>query len=196
MKVKRIISTVLCTGMLLGSLTGCGSKTEQPANSTGGNSGTESTTAQESGDKAESGSASFSYNMPNRYKVWLEDLNYWKDMQELSGVKVELVDSGESDDSYYQSIDLAVGSGTLGDAAIVRQSQAAVYGAQGAFMDLRPLIDEKAPNIKAYIEANPDYAAMVTSEGGAIYGLAVENPLYTNLTFYSCLLYTSPSPRD
>lgn len=184
MKVKRIISTVLCTGMLLGSLTGCGGETEQPANSTGGNGGTESTTAQESGDKAESDSASFSYNMPNRYKVWLEDLNYWKDMQELSGVKVELVDSGESDDSYYQSIDLAVGSGTLGDAAIVRQSQAAVYGAQGAFMDLKPLIDEKAPNIKAYIEANPDYAAMVTSEGGAIYGLAVENPLYTNLTFY------------
>ncbi|MCD7965892.1 MAG: extracellular solute-binding protein, partial [Clostridiaceae bacterium] len=59
-----------------------------------------------------------------------------------------------------------------------------VYGAQGAFMDLKPLIDEKAPNVKAYIEANPDYKAMVTSSDGAIYGLAIENPLYTNLTFY------------
>ncbi|MCD7965235.1 MAG: hypothetical protein LUG90_05625, partial [Clostridiaceae bacterium] len=129
MKMKRMVSTVLCTGLLISSLAGCGSKTEQPAGSAGtadGGAAAESTTAQETGGKAESGALSFSYNMPNRYRVWLEDLNYWKDMQELSGVTVELVDSGESDDSYYQSIDLGVGSGTLGDAAIVRQSQAAV----------------------------------------------------------------------
>ena len=28
---------------------------------------------------------------------------------------------------------------------------------QGAFYDLKPLIEEYAPHIKAYLEANPDY---------------------------------------
>lgn len=169
---KRMLSMLLGMTILAGSFTGCGSSTENTA---------EGETAREVQEGTE---MSFSYTLPGKYLNWLEDLNYWEDMQSLSGIQVELVNGGENDDSYYQNVDLSVGSGELTDAIIVKQSQASVYQSQGAFKDLKPLIDEYAPNIKAYIEANPDYASMITSSGGAIYGLAVQNPLYHNLTFY------------
>ncbi len=127
---------------------------------------------------------SFTYTLPGKYLNWLQDLNYWEDMQVLSGISVELVNGGENDGSYYQNIDLSVGNGNLTDAVIVRQSQASVYQAQGAFMDLTEVIEEYAPNVKAYLEANPDYASMCLSSEGEIYGLPGQNPLYNNLTFY------------
>lgn len=170
---RKVLALTLASVLSVSCLAGCSTKDagkENPS-SAGSTSG---------GGEA----LSFSYALPNRYKVWLEDLNYWKDMQELSGVSVELVDSGESDDAYYQSMDLQVGSGDMPDAAIVRQSQASVYGAQGAFLDLKPLIEEKAPNVQKYIDEHPEYAELITSADGKIYGLGVENPLYTNLTFY------------
>ena len=120
---KRVIAGMLSAALVGSLLAGCGGTTSgsQAASTSGGDS---------------AGSLSFSYALPNRYKVWLEDLNYWQNMQEMSGVTIELSDSGESDDAYYQSIDLQVGSGEMPDAAIVRQSQAFVYGAQGALIDL------------------------------------------------------------
>ena len=39
--------------------------------------------------------------------------------------------------------------------------QANIYGAQGAFYDLKPLIEEYAPHIKAYLEANPAYVIIL-----------------------------------
>jgi len=171
--------------MLLSLLAGCTGGTNNSVDSP--DSAQDTKSSLKSSDLAqdkEAGSLQFSYLMPNRYQLWMEDLSYWEDMQKLSKVTIDLVDSGESDNSYYQSIDLLVGSGDLPDAAIVRQSQASVYGAQGAFKDLQPLIEEYAPNVKAYIEANPDYAKMVTSSDRKIYGLGIENPLYTNVTFY------------
>lgn len=43
------------------------------------------------------------------------------------------------------------------------------YAMQGAFIPLNDLIDEYAPNIKAYLEENPDYKAAITSADGNIY---------------------------
>ncbi len=167
---KRILATLLCA---IATLTGCGQRKET-GNEKNGNE-TEIT---------EGVGTSFSYTLPGKYLNWLKDLNYWKDIQEMSGITVELVNGGENDESYYQNVDLSVGNGNLTDAIIVKQSQAAVYQAQGAFMDLTDLINEYGPNIKAYIEANPEYAAMMTTSDGAIYGIPAQNPLYTNLTFY------------
>ena len=67
---------------------------------------------------------------------------------------------------------------------MLARAKTSVYGAQGAFYDLRPLIEKYAPNVKKFIDANPEYAKMITSSNGAIYGLGIINPLYVNLTFY------------
>ena len=71
-------------------------------------------------------------------------------------------------------VDQMVLSNTLTDSTMCKQDQANIYGAQGAFYDLKPLIDEYAPHIKAYLDANPDYESLVTNEDGSIYGLLVE----------------------
>lgn len=65
-----------------------------------------------------------------------------------------------------------------------KQDQANIYGAQGAFYDLKPLIDEYAPHIKAYLDANPDYESLVTNEDGSIYGLLVEGIQKGSFIFY------------
>ena len=43
------------------------------------------------------------------------------------------------------------------------------YGPEGAFLPLNALIDEHAPNIKAFMEANPDRFAAVTAADGNLY---------------------------
>lgn len=43
------------------------------------------------------------------------------------------------------------------------------YGPQGAFLPLNDLIEEHAPNIKAFMEANPDRFAAVTAADGNLY---------------------------
>lgn len=175
---KKILTLLLVMTMLITSLAGCGkTQSNDNAEDNTSNEGSNDTSA----DKKD---LSFSYQMPGKYLNWLVDLNYWPSMQEMSGVKINLVNGGDSDDSYYQNIDLAVGSGSLEDAAIVRQAQSFVYGSQGAFKDLKPLMEQYAPSLLNYINDNPAYATLITSEDGAIYGIGVENPLYTNLTFY------------
>lgn len=43
------------------------------------------------------------------------------------------------------------------------------YGEQGAFIPLNDLIDQYAPNIKAYLEENPDVKTAMTADDGNIY---------------------------
>ena len=43
------------------------------------------------------------------------------------------------------------------------------YAAQGAFIRLNELIDEHAPNLKAYLETHPDVAQAITGPDGSIY---------------------------
>jgi putative aldouronate transport system substrate-binding protein len=176
---KKVLSILLCIVVIAGSLIGCGG-----SGNDNDNNGNSEGSVTKGADQAGTEGTAFTYTLPGKYMNWLQDLNYWDDMQKLSGISVELVNGGENDDSYYQNVDLSVGSKNLTDALVVRQSQAAVYQAQGAFIDLKELINEYAPNIKAYIDANPDYASMITATDGAIYGLPAENPLYNNLTFY------------
>lgn len=181
--IFKFAALILSLVLITASLAGCGKNgnNDNGSNDNTGNSGSET-----SGDAGtpDTGKFSFSYMLPGKYLNWLKDLSYWPDIQEKSGVSIELVNGGDNDDSYYQNVDLQLSAGGLSDAAIVRQAQSSVYGSQGAFKDLKPLIEQYAPNLKKYIEDNPDYAAMITSSDGAIYGIGVENPLYTNLTFY------------
>ncbi|MDR4949610.1 extracellular solute-binding protein [Neobacillus cucumis] len=130
------------------------------------------------------GNFSFSYMMAGKYINWLKDLNWYPELQKQTHTTVKLVEGGKDDDDYYKNIDLKIGSGDFADAGIVKLSQAEVYGKQGAFLDLKPLIDKYAPNIKAYIKQNPDYAKLITTEDGKIFGLMQEYTKISNVTFY------------
>ncbi|NOU93123.1 hypothetical protein GC093_07755 [Paenibacillus sp. LMG 31456] len=126
---------------------------------------------------------SFSYTMESKFVKWALDLNWYKVLLEKGNADVNLIDGGVGA-QYYKNIDLKIASGDFPDTGIVNIAQAEVYGTQGAFLDLKPLIDKYAPNIKKYIDANPDYKSMITASDGKIYGLTQEYPKISGVTFY------------
>ncbi|GAA3670550.1 extracellular solute-binding protein [Microbacterium marinilacus] len=135
------------------------------------------------GEEATGDGTTFSYRIPDRFKNWLEDDLWNEPLQEGAGVDVEVVDGGP-EDKHYQQLDLLLSSGDLEDATVATMAQTQVYGPQGAFLDLAPLIEEHAPNLAAYIEDNPDFKALVQNEDGSIYGLVNEYPKVSILSFY------------
>ncbi|WP_420114969.1 hypothetical protein, partial [Pseudactinotalea sp.] len=133
------------------------------------------------GEGADGGS--FSYRLPQQQAVWLGDQLWLPEIEERTGVDVELVDGGPND-TYYQTIDLDMTSGGIGDSGVATLAQVQVYGPQGAFVDLAPLIAEHAPNIQAYIDENEDFRSLITDPSGAIYGLIMERPAIGAATMY------------
>lgn len=141
----------------------------------------------------------FAYLLPNKYLTWLTDLKWYPLLEERTGIPVKLVDGGPSE-QYYQKFDLALASHGIKDAAIANQAQVEVYGEQGAFMDLAPLIRQHAPHVQAYLDANADYRALVRATNGRIYGIMTERPRITPVTFYRADMFEAAGitsvPRD
>ncbi|HEY0216070.1 MAG TPA: extracellular solute-binding protein [Cellulomonas sp.] len=136
------------------------------------------------GDDSSAGDeSSFSYRIPDRFKAWLDDLNWYPALEEASGVSVDLIDGGP-EESHYQQLDLKLSQGDIGDATVATAAQVQTYGPQGAFLDLAPLIKEKAPHLQQYIDDNEDFRKLITEDDGAIYGLVNEYPKVSILTFY------------
>ena len=167
---KRLLVFLLIVSMSVFSFTGCKSK-DPDATKT---NGAEDTTS----------AKTFTYFMHGKFVNWLNDLNWYDSADEATGVTPELVPGPEDDDGFYAEVDQRLISKTYPDAGIAKLSQAQIYGEQGAFLDLKPLIEKYAPDIKAYIDANPDYAKLITTEKGAIYGLPTENPVFADLIGY------------
>ena len=135
------------------------------------------------GDAATGDGTSFSYRIPDRFKNWLADDNWNEPLQKGAGVSVNVVDGGP-EKQHYQQLDLLLSSGDLEDATVATMSQAQVYGTQGAFLNLAPLIDSDAPHLKAYIDAHPDFKSLITNSDGSIYGLVNEYPTIGPVSFY------------
>jgi len=148
-----------------------------------------------SSGSGDGGSATaYTYRMRDQYRVWLNDLKWFPVLQEKTGITTTLVDGGPSS-QYYQKVDLALASGSIEDALIANGAQADIYGSQGAFADLAPLIAEHAPNIKAYIDANPSYQKLITSNG-KVFGLAMETVKISNVTFYRSDMFDKAGITD
>lgn len=137
-----------------------------------------------SGNGSVEGSSGFSYLMHDKFINWLQEDKWYPYVEKATGTTVEFVPGGSNDEEYYASVDQKIISRTFPDSGIVSVSQATVYGAQGAFVDLAPYIDEFGPNIKSYIEENPTYKPLITNEDGQIFGLIAEAPRFADFIFY------------
>lgn len=133
---------------------------------------------------AEESGGSYTMFIRSQYHDWITELKWYDVAEETTGITVEYVDGPEEIADTYNEVDQRLASGTLPEATMLKLSQAKVYGAQGAFVDLAPYIAEYAPNYQAYIDANPDYAAYVTDGDGAIYALVKESPIFADLIGY------------
>lgn len=125
----------------------------------------------------------FSYMHVTRFINWLEDLKWYPELKERTNTEVKLVDGGEGN-QYYSNVDLRISGGDFPDAVVATMAQAEVYGSQGAFLDLKPLIQEHAPNLYKHIQENPDYEQLITASDGKIYGILDEYPNIAEVIFY------------
>lgn len=191
MKKRLVTRMTACalTVSMLGAMCLTGCSKEQPSAGTG--EGTSQAAGTQAGETQNAGAAgteklsgSFTYMMHSKFVTWLKDLEWYTYVPEMTGVTVEFVEGPSENDDYYSEVDQRMISKSFPDAGIVKLAQANVYGQQGGFVDLKPYIEEYAPNIKKYLEENPGYAALVTDENGAIYGLANETPTSAEVIAY------------
>ncbi|NLO85648.1 MAG: hypothetical protein GX096_09500 [Clostridiales bacterium] len=132
----------------------------------------------------ENTNGTYTMYMRSTYIDWIKELKWYDEAEVRTGINVEYVYGPEEFADCYSEIDQRIISNTLPDAVMTKLSQTNVYGPEGVFVDLAPYIAQYAPNLQAYIDANPAYKGLVTSADGAIYGLCKETPIFADLIGY------------
>ncbi len=159
--LKRLASLLLTLTMVVGMLVGF------------------TATASAAGENG-----TYSMFMRSTYIDWIKELKWYDVAEERTGITVDYIYGPEEFSDCYSEVDQRIISNTLPDAVMTKLAQTNVYGPQGVFADLAPYIAKYAPNIQAYIDANPTYKALVTNADGAIYALAKETPIFADLIGY------------
>ncbi len=126
----------------------------------------------------------YSMFMRSTYIDWIKELKWYDEAEKRTGIHVEYVRGPEEFADCYSEVDQRIISKNLPDAVMTKLTQTNVYGPQGVFANLAPYIKKYAPNLQAYIDANPDYRKLVTSPDGAIYGLCKETPIFADFIGY------------
>lgn len=174
---RKLVAITLTSMMVLTMFSSCGTPSSAPASPTDNTSGTTG------GSTAEAEPIQFSYCMASKYVDWLNELKWYDVLKERTGAEIELISVGDTDSEYQGMIDQRIISNTLTDAVLLTPAQANVYGAEGAFVDLAPIIAEYGPNIQKYIDSHEDFKKLVTNEQGQIFALYNENVAIANLMF-------------
>ncbi|MGB8451986.1 MAG: hypothetical protein WCD89_06600 [Anaerocolumna sp.] len=182
--MKKVVALFLVLVMTAAVFTGCGSSKKSGEDTSSGTEAETSEATKTSDETTGDTSSSYTMFMRSQYIDWIKELKWYDAAEEKTGIHVDYVEGPEEISDTYTEVDQRIASGTLPDAAMVNLAQAKVYGEQGAFADLAPYIAKYAPNLQAYIDANPSYASYVTSDNGAIYGLVKESPIFADLIGY------------
>ena len=133
---------------------------------------------------AEGENGTYTMFMRSTYIDWIKELKWYSVAEQNTGIHVDYVYGPEEFNDCYSEVDQRIISNTLPDAVMTKLTQTNVYGPEGVFVDLAPYIKQYAPHLQAYIDANPDYANLVTDANGAIYGLCKETPIFADLIGY------------
>jgi putative aldouronate transport system substrate-binding protein len=151
-KVKKLIVLSLAGVMATVALSGCGGV------STG------SSPAVQGGEGKEVELTIF--YMENQ--AFNDNYPVFKKAAEMTGVSLRgIVPKSASD--WKQTFGVMMASGERADITCVSSETINEYGIQGAFEPLNGLIDEYAPNIKAFLESHPNVKRAITAVDGNIY---------------------------
>jgi putative aldouronate transport system substrate-binding protein len=77
--------------------------------------------------------------------------------------------ASEAESNSKQAFNLMIASKNIPDMVGGNRDDINKYGMEGAFAPLNDLIDKHAPNIKKYLDSNPDVKAAITAADGKIY---------------------------
>jgi len=111
-----------------------------------------------------------------RYPVYNDDWPVEKAASEMTGITLKNATIGanmrtDENSGKVEASNLMIASGKIPD--IVGSSRLKdfvnQYGPEGAFLPLNDLIDEHAPNIKAFLEEKPEIAAAISAADGNMY---------------------------
>lgn len=166
---KRTVLIFALILLVAFAFTSCGGKEETSTAATGAEEG---------------GVRSYDMFIRSQYHDWIKELKWYDVAEERTGIHVNYIDGPLEIADTYTEVDQRLASRTLPDAAMLRLSQAKVYGAQGAFVDLAPYIKEYAPNIQAYIDTHPEYKSFISDDQGRIFAFVREKTIIIDFMGY------------
>lgn len=169
---KRIFTALLCGSMALTALAGCG-------NDGGGTSSGNSGDGSEDGGKVKLTALFVKHSLTKD----LNEMQWLTDLEESCNVEVEW---SQISADWDQKKAPMFASGEIPDLLFNATSDSDYVQYNGLFEDLKPLIEEYAPNLQAMFKEVPETEILVTTVEGKIYGTPRYQSVWpkTNGTMY------------
>lgn len=179
---KRLICTLLALSLVVAGFSSC----VPSATDNGGSKPT-------SGDTTSGGSVVVKkdglpiVDQPLTYEIAastqknknFKELEYFQNLEKETNIIINW--NMSSDDGWKEKKSLLFAGTDLPDAFygqdILTDIDVIKYASQGMLIPLNDLIDDYAPNLKAVLDANPEYRKQITSPDGNIYSLPTINEL-------------------
>ena len=191
MKTKKtqVVSLLLICIMLLSLFSGCGKKASTTTQKDNNSSSSSTETKKEENQSSQSESGVPDYmnatGLPiAKEKITIkvlaqknaggtewDELELFKKVEEMTNIHFEYELAEPS--TYVEKKNLALASGEYPD-VIMREisiNDEETYGPQGVFQNLKPLIEQYAPNLTKRLQEHPDMKAAITAIDGNIYAL-------------------------
>jgi putative aldouronate transport system substrate-binding protein len=175
--MKKFISLLLVALLTLSVFTGCGDK--EKTNTGGENIKAEDNNSKENKDAKENEKQEDNKFLCSEKPITLsifqfiqtpfkDDYAVFKKAAEITNISLKGVVS-QSSSKNKEAFNLMVVSGDLADIVAWDRVKIQELALDGAFTELDDLINEHAPNIKAFFEAHPDIKKHATASDGKIY---------------------------
>lgn len=147
--LKRVCCLTLAVTLSAVTLLGCGKKAETSSNK----------------DEAIELTIHYSHSSGGPFK---DDYPIFKEAAKLTNVTLKGT-VPQSNTEHEQSFNIMIASGELADIVAASKTNFEKYAADGAFLELNDLIDKYAPNIKKFLDDNPDVKNNAKSADGKLY---------------------------
>ncbi len=182
MKLKKLTAMLAVTAMLATTLFGCGKETVKESSESKTSEKKESVVASESKTEEVTEEKEFTYPMEGNptVTIWqflsvavrksfdcMEDTPYAKKLMENTGINVDWIHP--SGDNSTEAFNLMLADQDYTDILTAKAAQVEQFYADEVIIQLNDVIDQYMPNFKAYLEANPEIAKLISSEDGIYY---------------------------
>ncbi len=175
---KRMLATLLACVLAVGTLAGCGAKTEEPAEPSAETAETETPAVEEKSYYNETGFPICNETVTIKIGGKQGATPDWSKTKMVSAIErdmgIKLDPVPVPDDAWSTQLSLMLAEDSLPDLIVGsawNKAACVEAGKEGYLLDISQYLDIM-PNLSKMLEEHPDYAAGVMDETGAIYGLS------------------------